>query len=218
MAIIKKIAKNGRLLYYNETNGRFSNASAWVKQNFNIIGPGRSKIISKDELTKKEKNVFQGLFNIQNSYRYKGKFLSKDTGRALRSIGIEPGEVSKKVSRGLLATIIDLQTQYKIQSFIRSNNQGKGEYWELKSGTFDRAMDDINSAIRRGYKVTIIDTDGKEYYGRDGVRKVTEFEMEMFLTGEKKTRIEHLVRFLPSKKEYIIDLSESQITILDNTP
>ena len=218
MAIIKKIAKNGRLLYYNETNGRFSNASAWVKQNFNIIGPGRSKIISKDELTKKEKNVFQGLFNIQDSYRYKGKFLSKDTGRALRSIGIEPGEVSKKVSRGLLATIIDLQTQYKIQSFIRSNNQGKGEYWELKSGTFDRAMDDINSAIRRGYKVTIIDTDGKEYYGRDGVRKVTEFEMEMFLTGEKKTRIEHLVRFLPSKKEYIIDLSESQITILDNTP
>jgi hypothetical protein len=218
MAIIKKIAKNGRLLYYNETNGRFSNASAWVKQNFNIIGPGRSKIISKDELTKKEKNVFQGLFNIQDSYRYKGKFLSKDTGRALKSIGIEPGEVSKKVSRGLLATIIDLQTQYKIQSFIRSNNQGKGEYWELKSGTFDRAMDDINSAIRRGYKVTIIDTDGKEYYGRDGVRKVTEFEMEMFLTGEKKTRIEHLVRFLPSKKEYIIDLSESQITILDNTP
>ena len=218
MAIIKKIAKNGRLLYYNETNGRFSNASAWVKQNFNIIGPGRSKIISKDELTRKEKNVFQGLFNIQDSYRYKGKFLSKDTGRALKSIGIEPGEVSKKVSRGLLATIIDLQTQYKIQSFIRSNNQGKGEYWELKSGTFDRAMDDINSAIRRGYKVTIIDTDGKEYYGRDGVRKVTEFEMEMFLTGEKKTRIEHLVRFLPSKKEYIIDLSESQITILDNTP
>lgn len=218
MAIIKKIAKNGRLLYYNEANGRFSNASAWVRQNFNIIGPGRSKIISKDELTKKERNVFQGLFNTQNSYRYKGKFLSKDTGRALKAIGIEPGEVSRKVSRGLLATIIDLQTQYKIQSFIRSNNKGKGEYWELKSGTFDRAMDDINSAIRRGYKVTIIDTDGKEYYGRDGVRKVTEFEMEMFLTGEKKTRIEHLVRFLASKKEYVIDLSESQITILDNTP
>jgi hypothetical protein len=79
-------------------------------------------------------------------------------------------------------------------------------------------LDDINSAIRRGYKVTIIDTDGQEYYGRDGVRKVTEYEMEMFLTGEKKTRIEHLVRYLPSKKQYIIDLRESQITILDNTP
>jgi len=218
MAIIKKTAKNGRLLYYDESNGRFSNAAAWVRQNFDIIGPGRSKIISKDELTKKERNVFQGLFNTQNSYRYKGKFLSKDTAKVLKAIGIEPGEVSSKVSRGLLATIIDTQTEYKIQSFIRPNNQGKGEYWELKSGTFDRALDDINSAIRRGYKVTIIDTDGQEYYGREGVKKVTEYEMEMFLTGEKKTRIEHLVRYLPSKKQYVIDLRESQITILDNTP
>lgn len=214
MAIIKKVAKNGRLIYYDESKGRFTNASSWVRQNYDIIGPGRSKIIDTNGLTDRERRVFYGLRQSRETYRYNGRFLDKDTGMVLKALGIGPGEVRDKVSRGLLATIIDTQTEYTIKSFIGPGAGGQGEYWELKSGTFDRSLDDINSAIRRGYDVTVIDRDGIAHKGREGVKVVALYEMEMFLGEEKKVRIEHLVRYLPSRKQYKIDLRESQVTWL----
>ena len=59
MAIIKKTAKNGRLLYYDESNGRFSNAAAWVKQNFDII-------VKVDE----HGNDFKSIYLIYLSYAF----------------------------------------------------------------------------------------------------------------------------------------------------
>lgn len=217
MAIIKKIAKNGRLLYYDESNHRFTTAKNWIKESFDIIGPGRSKIINIDRLNDKEKRIFYGLRTSRDRYRYNGQFLSKDTGLVLKAIGIEPGEVRDKVSRGLLATILDTQTEYTIKSFIAPGAGGDGEYWELKNGTFDRALDDIQSALRRGYKVTVVDLDGIEHTGRDAIKAVASFEMDMFLGEEQKVRIEHLVRYLASKKRYKIDLKDSQVTWLGNS-
>jgi len=215
MAIKRIEAKNGRILYYDTSSNRFSNASEWVKQNMEVIGPGKSKIWNLSELTDKERRSFNARKSIENRpYRYNGKFLSKEVNQTLRNLKYKPGELKGKISPTRMNILKDSARFFNNETFIKNADQ----FYQSSRGDLMSTVKKLEGYLKKGNKIEVI-INGKKFTGKEALKELAKWEMDQYLNNDvAAVRITHAIEHDKKKKKYKVDTEDSQVDLFENTP
>lgn len=215
MAIKRIEAKNGRILYLDTTTNRFTNASNWVKQNMEVIGPGRSKIWNPAELTDKERRSFNARKSIENRpYRYNGKFLSKEVTKTLRDLGYKPGELKGEISPTRFNIIKDQAKVFNNETFIKNADK----FYQSSRGDLMSTVMKLEGYMKKGNSIEVI-IDGESFTGPEALKELAKWEMDQYLNNDvAAVRITHSIEHDKKKKKLKVNTDDSQVDLFENTP
>jgi len=216
MAVKRIVDSRGRVLYHD--GKRFTNAKAYVNDYFAATGRGKRYIFQLDDLSPKEKRIYRAKERYQNSYLYKGKFVTREVARYLEAQKFKKGEVSydkkirpKGLRRGLLETIKRESQYFTSGSLIK-----KGKYYETNRGDELKTAKVLLNAIKRGETVNVI-VNGEVFEGKEGVKQLMFWEMEQFNKEGYPVRITHRIHHDRKKGIMEIEVKESEINVLKDS-
>lgn len=167
MSIEKKITKQGKVVYYDNSSKKFTSANKYVKSNIGKIKTGR---IDYNDLSKNQKLAFQALTRTT----YKNKFIGKNVERVIikeaENAGIKINKGDKLEKYFGDSNPVEIVRDFEEIRFVKNYSQTK-----TKNSVFAIQAEAIKS-IKKGNSFFVIDENGKRHNGLDGVHEINVFE------------------------------------------
>jgi len=223
MAIRKVVDKRGRTLYIGPKG--FTTASKYVKEYFNVTGRGSSFIFPLADLSAQELKIYRAQARAAKSYRYNGRFVSREVAQALKDMGYSPGKDVKYnprrrgTRRGLKPGEFEVLKK-EVNHFYKDSLLKNGKYYITVRGDEMRTANALLNAYRKGDIVNVII--GEEIFqGMDAIRELMNWENAKYSESGVKTevvRISHRIHYDRKKGVLELDVKDSQIDLFGSTP